>query len=130
MSFWRTPRAFSSAPHPTGATGENLGVGSLRRIIRGIFPRVPLRSQARSEIPPPLFSLGSPFNGLYGRQSCVLARTVESNQGGRFDGNESIADSFQSAAVSFKSTDTPFLVAFSLIHIFPEVPTRLERKTP
>ncbi|GFU68232.1 hypothetical protein TNCV_39421 [Trichonephila clavipes] len=25
------------------------------------------------------------FNGPYGRQGCVLARTVESNQGGRFD---------------------------------------------
>ncbi|GFS94498.1 hypothetical protein TNCV_2015111 [Trichonephila clavipes] len=34
------------------------------------------------------------FNGPYGRQGCVLARTVESNQGGRFDGNESVEDSF------------------------------------
>ncbi|GFV44975.1 hypothetical protein TNCV_615651 [Trichonephila clavipes] len=43
------------------------------------------------------------FNGPYGRQGCVLARTVESNQGGRFDGNESVADSFRSGAVSFKT---------------------------
>ncbi|GFV61924.1 hypothetical protein TNCV_4107281 [Trichonephila clavipes] len=42
------------------------------------------------------------FNGPYGRQGCVLARTVESNQGGRFDGNESVADSFRSGVVSFK----------------------------
>ncbi|GFY03874.1 hypothetical protein TNCV_1196541 [Trichonephila clavipes] len=40
----------------------------------------------------------SRFNGPYGRQDCVLARTVESNQGGRFDGNESVADSFRSGA--------------------------------
>ncbi|GFS82406.1 uncharacterized protein TNCV_1212901 [Trichonephila clavipes] len=43
----------------------------------------------------------SRFNGPYGRQGCVLARTVESNQGGRFDGNESVVDSFRSGAVSF-----------------------------
>ncbi|GFV83467.1 hypothetical protein TNCV_982301 [Trichonephila clavipes] len=36
----------------------------------------------------------SRFNEPYGRQGCVLARTVESNQGNRFDGNESVADSF------------------------------------
>ncbi|GFV89204.1 hypothetical protein TNCV_4914031 [Trichonephila clavipes] len=42
------------------------------------------------------------FNGPYGRQGCVLAWTVESNQGGRFDGNESVADSFRSGAVSYK----------------------------
>ncbi|GFT40625.1 uncharacterized protein TNCV_3007991 [Trichonephila clavipes] len=45
----------------------------------------------------------SRFNGPYGRQGCVLVRTVESNQGGRFDGNESVADSFRSGAVSFKT---------------------------
>ncbi|GFV37425.1 hypothetical protein TNCV_4347791 [Trichonephila clavipes] len=44
----------------------------------------------------------SRFNGPYGRQGCVLARNVESNQGGRFDGNESVADYFRSGAVSFK----------------------------
>ncbi|GFW68538.1 hypothetical protein TNCV_3300801 [Trichonephila clavipes] len=38
----------------------------------------------------------------YSRKGCVLAQTVESNQGGRFDGNESVADSFRSGAVSFK----------------------------
>ncbi|GFU82560.1 hypothetical protein TNCV_4154301 [Trichonephila clavipes] len=45
----------------------------------------------------------SRFNGPYGRQDCVLARTVESNQGGRFDGNDSVVDSFRSGAVSFKT---------------------------
>ncbi|GFX36802.1 retrovirus-related Pol polyprotein from transposon 17.6 [Trichonephila clavipes] len=43
------------------------------------------------------------FNGPDGRQGCVLTRTVESNQGGRFDSNESVADSFPSGAVGFKS---------------------------
>ncbi|GFW60902.1 hypothetical protein TNCV_4871131 [Trichonephila clavipes] len=37
----------------------------------------------------------SRFNGPYSRQGCILARTVESNQGGRFNGNESVADSFR-----------------------------------
>ncbi|GFT79809.1 hypothetical protein TNCV_4597391 [Trichonephila clavipes] len=36
----------------------------------------------------------SRFNEPYGRQGYVLARTVEFNQGGKFDGNESVADSF------------------------------------
>ncbi|GFT59385.1 hypothetical protein TNCV_1183511 [Trichonephila clavipes] len=45
--------------------------------------------------------LGS--TGPYGWQGCVLARTVESNQGGRFDGNKSVADSFRSVAVNFKT---------------------------
>ncbi|GFT78512.1 hypothetical protein TNCV_3494961 [Trichonephila clavipes] len=45
----------------------------------------------------------SRFNGPYSRQGCVLARTVESNQGGRFDGNESVVDSFRSGAVNFKT---------------------------
>ncbi|GFX44239.1 hypothetical protein TNCV_4120351 [Trichonephila clavipes] len=54
------------------------------------------------------------FNGPYGRQGCVLAWTVESNQGGRFDGNESVADSFRSGALkrTLKRTYTPFLGAF------------------
>ncbi|GFX60710.1 hypothetical protein TNCV_4976861 [Trichonephila clavipes] len=45
----------------------------------------------------------SRFNGPDGRQGCVLAWTVESNQGCRFDGNESVADSFRSGAVNFKT---------------------------
>ncbi|GFT69303.1 hypothetical protein TNCV_3499881 [Trichonephila clavipes] len=49
---------------------------------------------------------------LWPAAGCVLARTVESNQGGRFDGNESVADSFRSGAVSFKSMYMPFLEAF------------------
>ncbi|GFW97927.1 hypothetical protein TNCV_2599661 [Trichonephila clavipes] len=47
-----------------------------------------------------------------GRQDGVLAWTVESNQGARIDGNESVADSFRSGAVSYKRTDARFLVAF------------------
>ncbi|GFV36214.1 hypothetical protein TNCV_2232611 [Trichonephila clavipes] len=36
------------------------------------------------------------FNVLYGRQCCVvLARTVESNHGGRFDGPELMATLYQ-----------------------------------
>ncbi|GFT57702.1 hypothetical protein TNCV_1851421 [Trichonephila clavipes] len=57
----------------------------------------------------------SRFNEPSGQQGCVLARTVESNQGGRFDGNETVADSFRSGAVSFKSTYIPFLEAFFLL---------------
>ncbi|GFY32555.1 hypothetical protein TNCV_673101 [Trichonephila clavipes] len=45
----------------------------------------------------------SRFNGLYGRQGCILTRTVESNQGGRLDGNESAADSFRCGAGVSKS---------------------------
>ncbi|GFT43505.1 retrovirus-related Pol polyprotein from transposon 17.6 [Trichonephila clavipes] len=40
----------------------------------------------------------SRFNALYGRQGCILTRIVESNQGGRFVGNESVKDSFRSGA--------------------------------
>ncbi|GFW00567.1 putative LOC100569746 [Trichonephila clavipes] len=40
----------------------------------------------------------SRFNGLYGRQGCVFAWTFESNQGGRFNDNESVSDSFRSGA--------------------------------
>ncbi|GFY14964.1 hypothetical protein TNCV_235141 [Trichonephila clavipes] len=63
----------------------------------------------------------SRFNALYGRQGCILTRTVESNQDDRFDDNES-------GVVSFKSTGTTFLVVFPLFYIFPEVPTHLERE--
>ncbi|GFT12354.1 retrovirus-related Pol polyprotein from transposon TNT 1-94 [Trichonephila clavipes] len=57
----------------------------------------------------------SRFTALYGRQGCILTRTVESNQGGRFDGNEFVADLFRSGAVSFENTGKPFLGAFPLI---------------
>ncbi|GFX21143.1 transposable element Tcb2 transposase [Trichonephila clavipes] len=40
----------------------------------------------------------SMFNALYGRKGCILKRTVESNHSGRFDGNESVADSSRSGA--------------------------------
>ncbi|GFW36834.1 hypothetical protein TNCV_4348751 [Trichonephila clavipes] len=52
------------------------------------------------------------FNRPDGRQGCVLTRTVESNQGGRFDSNESVADSFPSGAVGFKSWSATILEAF------------------
>ncbi|GFV84587.1 hypothetical protein TNCV_2482011 [Trichonephila clavipes] len=54
----------------------------------------------------------SRFNEPDGRQGCVLTRTVESNQGGRFDSNESVADSFPSGAVGFKSWSAKILGAF------------------
>ncbi|GFU78310.1 transposon Tf2-9 polyprotein, partial [Trichonephila clavipes] len=57
----------------------------------------------------------SRFNEPNGRQGCVLAQTVESNQGGRFDSNESVADSFPSGAVGFKSSCMTILGAFSLL---------------
>ncbi|GFS98399.1 retrovirus-related Pol polyprotein from transposon opus [Trichonephila clavipes] len=63
----------------------------------------------------------SRFNEPDGRQGCVLARTVESNQGGRFDSNESVADSFPSGAVGFKSWSATILGAFSLLRL-PEKP--------
>ncbi|GFX44536.1 hypothetical protein TNCV_4713621 [Trichonephila clavipes] len=53
------------------------------------------------------------FNGPDGRQGCVLTQTVESNQGGRFDSNQSVADSFPSVAVGFKSWSARILGAFS-----------------
>ncbi|GFW17773.1 hypothetical protein TNCV_1133731 [Trichonephila clavipes] len=67
----------------------------------------------------------SRFNEPDGRQGCVLARTVESNQGGRFDSNESVADSFPSGAVGFKSSCTTILGAFSLLRL-PEKTSRRE----
>ncbi|GFU89482.1 hypothetical protein TNCV_1406951, partial [Trichonephila clavipes] len=49
------------------------------------------------------------FNGpLWPWQGYVLAL----NQGGRFDGNESVADSFRSDLVNFKSSCTTILGAF------------------
>ncbi|GFW99455.1 hypothetical protein TNCV_3007571 [Trichonephila clavipes] len=59
----------------------------------------------------------SRFNEPDGRQGCVPAWTVESNQGGRFDRNESVVDSFPSGAVSFKSSYTTILGAFSLLRL-------------
>ncbi|GFV04173.1 hypothetical protein TNCV_917941 [Trichonephila clavipes] len=55
------------------------------------------------------------FNGPDGRQGCVLTRTVESNQGSRLDGNESVADSFRSDLVGFKSWSARILGAFFLL---------------
>ncbi|GFX16577.1 hypothetical protein TNCV_23481 [Trichonephila clavipes] len=43
------------------------------------------------------------FNALYGRQGCIPTRTVESNQGGRIDGNEFVADFFLSGASALKA---------------------------
>ncbi|GFW78680.1 transposon Tf2-6 polyprotein [Trichonephila clavipes] len=54
----------------------------------------------------------SRFNEPDGRQGCVLAQTVESNQGGRFDSNESVADSFPSGAAVFKSSCMTIFEAF------------------
>ncbi|GFW43613.1 hypothetical protein TNCV_4769651 [Trichonephila clavipes] len=72
-----------------------------------IYSASPLQGQELSpnakEFPSPKHGLvknvgASRFNALYGRQGCILTWTVESNQGGRFDGNEFVADSFRSGA--------------------------------
>ncbi|GFT52813.1 hypothetical protein TNCV_206421 [Trichonephila clavipes] len=42
-------------------------------------------------------------NLMAGKIVFLRARTVESNQGGRFDGNEFVADYFRSGAVNFKT---------------------------
>ncbi|GFU68652.1 hypothetical protein TNCV_308671 [Trichonephila clavipes] len=63
----------------------------------------------------------SRFNGPYGRQIMFL----RSNQGGRFDGNESVADSFRSDLVNFKSSCTTILGAFYLLRL-PEKPSTFE----
>ncbi|GFX75154.1 hypothetical protein TNCV_3170811 [Trichonephila clavipes] len=57
------------------------------------------------------------FNGPDGRQGFVLTRTVESNQGSRLDGNESVEDSFRSDLVGFKSWSARILGAFSLLRL-------------
>ncbi|GFT11568.1 hypothetical protein TNCV_2523801 [Trichonephila clavipes] len=62
------------------------------------------------------------FNGPDGQQGCVLTQTVESNQGGRFNSNESAADSFPSGAVGFKSWSARILEAF--------LPLTSARKSP
>ncbi|GFU66314.1 hypothetical protein TNCV_3642371 [Trichonephila clavipes] len=45
----------------------------------------------------------SKFIAISGRQGCIIARTVESNQSGRFGSNEFVGDSFRSSAASFQS---------------------------
>ncbi|GFT99131.1 hypothetical protein TNCV_3794811 [Trichonephila clavipes] len=45
---------------------------------------------------------------------------LRSNQGGRFDGNESVADSFHSDLVGFKSWSRRILGAFSSLLRLPE----------
>ncbi|GFW15899.1 hypothetical protein TNCV_4431721 [Trichonephila clavipes] len=70
------------------------------------------------------------FNGPDGRQGCVLTRTVESNQGGRFDSNESVADSFPSGAVGFKSWSARILGAFSLLRLPEKTSSREVNSLP
>ncbi|GFV61690.1 retrovirus-related Pol polyprotein from transposon 17.6 [Trichonephila clavipes] len=70
------------------------------------------------------------FNGPYGRQGYVPARTVESNQGGRFDSNESVADSFPSGAVGFKSWSATILGAFSLLRLPEKTSSREANSLP
>ncbi|GFU73353.1 transposable element Tcb2 transposase [Trichonephila clavipes] len=70
------------------------------------------------------------FNGPDGRQGCVLTRTVESNQGGRFDSNESVADSFPSGAVGFKSWFARILGAFPLLRLPEKTSSREANSLP
>ncbi|GFV94671.1 hypothetical protein TNCV_3863941 [Trichonephila clavipes] len=72
----------------------------------------------------------SRFNEPDGRQGCVLAWTVESNQGGRFDSNESVSDSFPSGAVGFKSSCTTILGAFSLLRLLEKTSSREANSLP
>ncbi|GFY06077.1 hypothetical protein TNCV_3107561 [Trichonephila clavipes] len=68
------------------------------------------------------------FNGPDGRQGCVLTRTVESNQGSRLDGNESVADSFRSDLVGFKSCSARILGAFLPSYVCQKKPP-VEKRT-
>ncbi|GFU06929.1 hypothetical protein TNCV_4730791, partial [Trichonephila clavipes] len=54
---------------------------------------------------------------------------LRSNQGGRFDGNESVADSFRSDLVNFKSSCTTILGAFLLLFRLPEKPSTAGKLT-
>ncbi|GFS85419.1 uncharacterized protein TNCV_2803341 [Trichonephila clavipes] len=54
---------------------------------------------------------------------------LRSNQGGRFDGNESVADSFRSDLVNFKSSCTTILGAFTLLLRLPEKPSTFGKLT-
>ncbi|GFU82672.1 uncharacterized protein TNCV_2900131 [Trichonephila clavipes] len=82
---------------------------SIRRVIADIRPQMLekvienwtsrldyIRASRGSPMPEIIFKMkqglvknvgASRFNALYGRQGCILTRTVESNQGGRFDGS-------------------------------------------
>ncbi|GFX02540.1 hypothetical protein TNCV_727941 [Trichonephila clavipes] len=46
------------------------------------------------------------FIALSGWQGCILTRTVESNQSGRFDSNEFVADSFRNKIAQGLRTTT------------------------
>ncbi|GFU58154.1 hypothetical protein TNCV_696671 [Trichonephila clavipes] len=70
------------------------------------------------------------FNGPDGRQGCVLTRTVESNQGSRLDGNESVADSFRSDLGGFKSWFARILGAFSLLRLPEKTSSREANSLP
>ncbi|GFU73612.1 hypothetical protein TNCV_3429071 [Trichonephila clavipes] len=55
---------------------------------------------------------------------------LHSNQGGRFDGNESVADSFRSDLVNFKSSCTTILGAFSLLRLPEKTSSREANSLP
>ncbi|GFY29742.1 hypothetical protein TNCV_1813201 [Trichonephila clavipes] len=55
---------------------------------------------------------------------------LRSNQGGRIDGNESVADSFRSDLVNFKSSCTIILGAFSLLRLPEKPPVRKRTRCP
>ncbi|GFT07106.1 hypothetical protein TNCV_1416201 [Trichonephila clavipes] len=55
---------------------------------------------------------------------------LRSNQGGRLDGNESVADSFRSDLVGFKSWSARILGAFLLLLRLPEKPSTAPGSAP
>ncbi|GFT14016.1 hypothetical protein TNCV_3667571 [Trichonephila clavipes] len=54
---------------------------------------------------------------------------LRSNQGGRLDGNESVADSFRSDLVGFKSWSATILGAFLLLLRLPEKTSTVGKRT-
>ncbi|GFT15296.1 hypothetical protein TNCV_277971 [Trichonephila clavipes] len=55
---------------------------------------------------------------------------LRSNQGGRLDGNESVADSFRSDLVGFKSCSARILGAFSLLRLPEKTSSREVNSLP
>ncbi|GFY07110.1 hypothetical protein TNCV_4903521 [Trichonephila clavipes] len=55
---------------------------------------------------------------------------LRSNQGGRLDGNESVADSFRSDLVGFKSWSARILGAFSLLRLPEKTSSREANSLP
>ncbi|GFU85911.1 hypothetical protein TNCV_2037421 [Trichonephila clavipes] len=68
------------------------------------------------------------FGGASGSTNLMAGKVMflRSNQGGRLDGNESVADSFRSDLVGFKSWSGRIIVAFYSLLRLPEKPSSRE----